>query len=102
MVFEIIYKSAQQGELLLVEGGFCRWHIRRDGQLTIYEIISTKPGAGSKILEILKKKPVNSIFAKCPVHLKSNEWYPRQGFELEATVTTKSGDKLNHWRLILS
>ena len=44
MIFETLYESAQRGELLLVNGGMCHWHLRRDGQLTIREIISTRPG----------------------------------------------------------
>lgn len=101
MIFEPLYKSAQQGELMLVENGFCRWHLRRDKQLTIYEIISTQPGAGGKMLELLKQRPAKSIFARCPADLDSNSWYKSKGFVLEKTETAKSGRKLNHWRLAL-
>jgi hypothetical protein len=101
MIFETLYESAQRGELLLVEGGFCHWHLRRDKQLTIREIISTKPGAGSKMLEILKQQPAMTIFAKCPVDLESNHWYDKKGFELEKTEITHTGRKLNHWRMTL-
>lgn len=103
MIFEILYKSVQRGELLLIDGGFCHWHLRRDSQLTIREIISTRPGAGFEMLEQLKQQPATSIFAKCPVDLvEASRWYQKRGFALEDTETTKSGRRLNHWRLYLS
>ena len=101
MIFETLYESAQRGELLLIDGGFCHWHLRRDGQLTIREIISTRPGAGSEMLEQLKRQPAQSIFAKCPIDLDANSWYQRRGFVLERTETTRTSRELNHWRLSL-
>lgn len=102
MIFETLHESSKRGELLLVDGGLCHWHLRRDGQLTIREIISQKSGQGSLMLNILKcKHGATSIFAKCPVDLPANEWYRRKGFLLEGTETTGSGRKLNLWRLIL-
>lgn len=103
MIFETLHESSQRGELLLVRGGLCHWHLRRDGQLTIREIISTRRGAGRAMLSILRaNETATSIFAKCPDHLPSNEWYKRRGFVMEATETTKSGRTLNHWRLALN
>lgn len=102
MIFETLYTSAKCGELILINGGFCHWHLRRDGQLTIREIISIRPGAGSEMLEILKQQLAKSIFAKCPTDLEAaNSWYAKKGFELEVTKGTRSGRKLNHWRLTL-
>ena len=102
MIFETLYESAQRGELLLVDGGFCRWHLRRDGQLTIYEIISTRPGVGSEMLKRLKQVPgATSIFAKCPTDLLANEWYAKRGFVLEGEETTRTGRRLKLWRLRL-
>jgi hypothetical protein len=103
MIFETLFESSKRGELLLIEDGFCHWHLRRDGQLTIREIISTRPGAGSEMLARLKTVPgARSVFAKCPVELEANNWYRRRGFELEGQETTKTGRKLNLWRLRLS
>lgn len=99
MIFEALYKSAQHGELLLIDGGFCHWHLRRDGQLTIREIIATRKGAGSEMLGILKGKGATSIFAKCPGDLPANGWYQRNGFTDEGTETTKTGRQLRLWRL---
>lgn len=101
MIFETLYESAQRGELLLVDGGMCHWHLRRDGQLTIREIISTCKGAGYEMLAILKTKQAQSIFAKCPEGLSSNAWYARQGFVCEGEEITPSGRRLNLWRLHL-
>jgi hypothetical protein len=30
MIFEALHDAAKRGELLLVSGGFCHWHLRRD------------------------------------------------------------------------
>lgn len=105
MIFETLQTSAERGELILVDGGMCHWHYRLDGQITIREIIvlpdRQRLGIGTKMLEILKSKqtgPVN-IFAKCPVDLVANKWYKQKGFTLEKTEKTKTGRKLNHWRL---
>jgi len=102
MIFEALHGASERGELLLIDGGFCHWHLRRDRQLTILEIISTRPGAGSEMLTRLKETPgAASIFAKCPVDLEANAWYARRGFVCEGTETTRTGRRLNLWRLQL-
>lgn len=102
MCFEQLYESSQRGELLLVDGGMCHWHLRRDGQLTIREIISTRPGAGQAMLACLRVAPgAACIVAKCPADLAANGWYARQGFRLAVTETARSGRVLNVWRLEL-
>jgi len=102
MIFETLYESAQHRELILIDGGFCHWHLRRDGQLTIREIISTRPGSGSEILTRLRCTPgALSIFAKCPADLTANDWYERKGFLLEGEEITVSGRRLKLWRLQL-
>lgn len=98
MIFETLYESAQLGELLLIDGGFCHWHLRLDGQLTIREIISTRRGAGSEMLEILLHEPATSLFAKCPVDLPANDWYLRKGFICEGQEMTSSGRIVLLWR----
>ena len=99
MIFETLWESAQRGELLLVDGGMCHWHLRRDGQLTIREIISTRPGAGRQMLAYLLAVPgASSLFAKCPAELEANAWYERNGFIDEGTEHTKSGRRLRLWR----
>jgi hypothetical protein len=102
VIFETLWESAQRGELMLVDGGLCHWHLRRDKQVTIREIISTRPGAGSEMLARLKRVDgAASIFAKCPAELDANEWYARRGFVCEGEEVTRSGRTLKLWRLQL-
>lgn len=102
MIFDALYASAQRGELLLVDGGLCHWHLRRDGQLTIREIIATRSGAGREMLALLKGTPgATSIFAKCPDDLAANGWYLHMGFEAEGHERTRTGKLLWLYRLHL-
>lgn len=98
MIFESLHDSAKVGELMLIAGGYLRWHARKDGVITIYEIISTRPGAGWEMLQALIEygKPIQ---AKCPDDLPSNQWYLKRGFRLDKFETTPSGRRLNVWRL---
>jgi hypothetical protein len=99
MLFEALYASVQRGEVLLIDGGFCHWHLRRDGQVTIREILSTRPGAGQEMLACLRRTPgMRCLLARCPADLASNDWYRRRGFVLAATETTARGRLLNVWR----
>lgn len=106
MIFETLWESAQRGELLLIDGGMCHWHLRRDKQITIREIISIRRGAGSEMLGLLRQfgevVGATSIFAKCPADLDANGWYARRGFVDEGTEVTKSGRVLRLWRLALA
>lgn len=100
MIFDALYESAQRGELLLVDGGFCHFHLRRDGQLTIREIIATRPGAGSRMLACLRATyPDAPILAKCPADLAANAWYAKKGFTLQNREQTKTGRNLCVWIL---
>ena len=99
MIFETLWESAQKGELLLIQGGMCHWHLRRDGQLTIHEIIATRRGAGGEMLDALKQTPgAITLFAKCPADLAANAWYARRGFRCEGEETTPGGRRLKLWR----
>jgi len=104
MIFEPLHESNQKGEFY---GGFCHWHLRRDGQITIREIVIEQgeqgKGQGRAIIDRLRQVPgAASLLAKCPTDLPANHFYQHLGFELEATETTPSGRKLNLWRLQLS
>lgn len=101
MIFEAIHDAAKRGELILLDGGFCRYHLRRDGQLTIHEIISLRHGVGSTILAYLKRTGARCLVAKCPADLNSNQWYERKGFVLVSTEVTKTGREVNVWKLVL-
>lgn len=102
MIFNTLYESSQRKELLLIDGGFCHFHLRKDWQLTIREIISTRPGAGQEMLKRLCATPgAKSLFAKCPADLPANAWYERRGFICEGEEITRSGRVLKLWRLPL-
>lgn len=109
MIFETLNDSNERGELLLVDGGMCHWHLRRDGQITIREIIVEYgrecQGIGRKMLDQIIWKTrlddVRYVFAKCPADLAANGWYEHMGFELIGTETTKTGKTLNLWRFPL-
>lgn len=104
MIFDALFESAKRGELLLVEGGLCHWHLRQDGQLTIREIIATPPGrgTGSRMLSTPRSVPgATRIVAKCPAELDANRWYLARGFELSAVEHARSGAPLNVWTLPL-
>jgi hypothetical protein len=102
LIFETLHESAQRGELLLIDGGFCHWHLRRDGQLTIREIIATRKGAGGEMLKMLQAIPgAVCILVRCPADLAANKWYARRGFEHIATQQSKKGRRILVWRLTL-
>lgn len=100
MIFEALHEAWKRGELICVEGGFCRWHKRQDGQLTIRELLSMRPGAGSEMLEKLKAVPdITKIVAKCPADLESNQWYKTKGFTRTAVEKSKTGRAIHVWEL---
>lgn len=106
MIFEALWQSAQRNELILIEGGFCHWHLRKDGQITIREIIVLPEkhgqGIGTDILLKLKSvKNAKSIFSRCPTDLAANKWYKEKGFSLVGIETTRSGRKVNCWKMKL-
>ncbi len=109
MIFEVLHEAAKRKELILWDGGMCHYHVRRDGQITICEIIvlpdRQRQGVGTRLLEALKGIAhvlgCTSILAKCPSDLPANGWYEHKGFTREATERTKSGRGINVWRLAL-
>ena len=106
MIFETLWESAQRNELVLVEGGLCRWHLRKDGQITIREIIVLPErqgqGIGTEFLTKLRQiESAKSIYSKCPADLAANNWYQSKGFYLVGTEKTKTGRRMNCWELNL-
>lgn len=105
MIFQALMESAGRGELILVDGGICRFRVRKDGQITIGEILSLRPGAGTQMLDMLKaigkKKRAWCIFAKCPDDLPSNDWYEKKGFEKMGEEKLRTGSVVNLWRLVI-
>ena len=100
MIFQTLLEAIERNELMLVEGGFCHWHLCKNGQITIYEIIVLpeyrNKGIAIRILEQLKNaRGATNIFAKCPADLEANKWYENRGFICEGKETLKSGKVLN-------
>lgn len=106
MIFGTLNESNERGELLLVDGGMCHWHLRLDKVITIREIIVQRDrqgqGIGRTILEQLIAVPgAIAIRAKCPEDLPANGWYRAMGFEMAYVDVAKSGKRLFVWELAL-
>ena len=96
-------EAADKGFVFIVDGGLCEFRLRKDKQITIYTIVSTKPGVGStlfkRLLSYADDVGCTFIQAKCPTDLESNKWYAKKGFDLHMTEHTKrTGRALNVWR----
>lgn len=103
-LFEDLYESYKRGELILKEGGICQYHrSRRDPSIvTIYVILSTRPGLGKEILNEIKSLPgVGVIKATCPEDLDANRWYEKSGFKRVGVKAARSGRRLVLWELRL-
>lgn len=102
MILAMLKGADEKGELILIDGGFCRYHIRKDGQLTIYDIYVLEnkrgKGIGREMLKRLEGLPVDSLFARCPVEYASNSWWKHMGFVMEGREETRGGTLLNLWR----
>jgi GNAT superfamily N-acetyltransferase len=105
MIFETLKESSEKGELLLVAGGYARFHRRRDGQVTLHELLvlpeKQRQGVGRSLIEAIREKCPNAscLLAKCPSDLPANAFYARMGFEDKGEQTLPSGRKLRTWIL---
>lgn len=101
MIFVVLNEAAECGELLLVDGGMCRFHIRRDRVLVIREIIvlpdRRRQGVGSKLVHAACKTHSGLVVARCPVPYPANAFWRALGFTLHAVI-----NDINEWRLDLS
>lgn len=98
MIFAALSEAADRGQLLLIHGGLCRWHKRRDGIVVIREVLvlpaSRRKGVGrSLVAEVISRNSGHVIQAKCPVAYPSNAFWARMGFTL---VEEKNG--ANRWQ----
>jgi len=100
-----IRKGREQGELVEIPGAFCLYHLRLDGQITIYAIAvapdQQRQGLGRRMIaELTLRHPeATSIFAKCLVVAPANHFYAGTGFWPEDQSLSRGGRLLHHWRL---
>ena len=97
--FERLHQAQLTKSLLMVQGGFCHYHKRRDGQITIHVLLSSRPGAGQEMLAQLLALGGTFLQAVCPADLPSNAWYAKRGFVLAGAKQSSKGRQLNIWRL---
>jgi GNAT superfamily N-acetyltransferase len=96
MIFAALSEAADRGELLLISGGLCRFHLRLDGVVVIREILilpeARHRGLGRCLIEaVAARHPGAVIRAVCPPGYDANDFWPRLKFRL---VT---GAKANTW-----
>jgi GNAT superfamily N-acetyltransferase len=105
--------ALHRGELIVAQDGgnvlgFVRFHRRRDGVATIYEIV-TEPGRRrrgvarrlvSAVVEDCRRHGIRMLRLSCPADLEANDFYPHVGFE-RASPRTAPGKvrPLVEWRL---
>ena len=87
MIFAALNEAADHGELLLVAGGLCRFHRRRDGTVTIRELLvlpeCRRQGIGRSLVEaVVHRHPGARLLARCPTCYPANGFWPRVGFVL--------------------
>ena len=90
MILVALEEAATKGELLLVEGGMCRFHRLRDGSVTIREIIvlphKRRQGIGWALVQmVLLRAGAGLVRAKCPADYSANEFWRALGFVLRDT-----------------
>ena len=102
-----LMESFDRNELMTIgKKAFCHFHLRRDKQLTIYELgvhpENQGEGLGKRVIDQMKVKAkklgATCLLAKCPVDLKSNGFYLSQGFK-KIRVDQGRVRKLNVWVL---
>lgn len=75
--------------------GFVRWHKRRDGWVTIYEIVVDdqfrKQGVGRMLMRVIEGSPAR---LKCHSKNPATDFYHRLGFETISTELSRGGKQL--------
>lgn len=98
-----IIESTMKGEVIYIEQnnqivGACKFHKRKDGIITIYEIVVDDrfrgKGLAKQMLQFIGKRGLISL--KCPIDNESNKFYKKIGFRL---LKIEEGKKrnLNVW-----
>lgn len=97
--------AQRRGELYVVRAnqgacGFCHFHLRRDGWVTVYEVCvhARWRGMGAGRLLIDAVRGVGPVGLKCPVDQAANDFYAHLGFQHGGTERGKRR-RLNLWRI---
>lgn len=106
MIFAALSEAAENGELLIVDGGMLRYHLRRDGQVVVREVVvlpvRRRRRIGAMLVRMLRTvRGGRSILAKCPADLPANRFWEALGFILDGEATTRGGRRLCVWRFDL-
>lgn len=56
MIFNALHDAAQRDELILIGGGMCHYHLRRDGVLTIREVFTAPAGMAETLRRALAQR----------------------------------------------
>lgn len=98
MIFAPLNEAADRGELILVNGGMCRYHLRKDGVTVIREIIvlpcHRRHGIGRRMVGMVIRNTDGPVVARCPATYESNAFWKSIGF----TLDRREGD-VNVWVL---
>lgn len=106
MIFSALSEAAEAGELLLVAGGLCRYHLRRDGTVTVREIIvlpaARRKGVGRALVaEVRRRHPAAIIRATCPAQYEANHFWRALGATVARYRAPKpGGPQLCEWVLL--
>lgn len=98
MIFVALNEAADRGELLLTDGGMCRFHHRRDGFVVIRELLvlpeCRRKGIGRALVGRVRAKFPNEIVrAVCPVEYEANRFWEAMGFHIAMYKRPKPGER---------
>ncbi len=107
MIFVILNQAAEDKELLLVDGGLCHFSQKKNGTVSIHEIIvlpshRRKGIAQSLVQRVRDMHPGCKMRALCPVEYDSNKFWKSIGCEHKGIIKsegTETRKQMNVWEL---